>query len=140
MEARCFRKGCEFTEDVPHMDAAVDTLREHYRAQHPTKSFVELDNRSGLETWNTTVDEWLTEVCVGPDGTTNFGYLNEYLRGYMGADRMPPAVRDDLQQVYDNWVQAQQAAQPQVAGLMEFVEDDVAAPAAPRPLRFRNGR
>lgn len=57
MTSKCFRKGCNWVLDVAHMDEALDQLRQHYRAVHPTKVFWENDIAGNLESYNQTADE-----------------------------------------------------------------------------------
>lgn len=61
MEARCFRKGCNFSQDVAHMDDAIDQLQQHYRAVHPTKAFYRNRELESLEAYNQTAEELMEQ-------------------------------------------------------------------------------
>lgn len=74
MESKCFRRACNFVQEVAHMDEAVDVLRQHYRAVHPTKAFYESREVESLEAWNLTGDEVMEQHNLGSAENPNYDW------------------------------------------------------------------
>lgn len=68
MKSRCYQRGCVWELEVTHMDEAVDQLRQHYRAVHPTKAFYEHREMESLEQYNRTADEFCEQYLYDEGG------------------------------------------------------------------------
>jgi hypothetical protein len=124
------------------MYAAIEVIREHYRAEHPRVFFRRTPFAENCELWNRTVDDWLDYSAARGDAP-NWGMVHEYLTGYLGAvtSIMPDEVRAELQRLYDEARGANPRIQEDPFG---FIEEDARvapAPAAPRfrPVRRQRG-
>ena len=77
MEARCFRKGGNFSQDVAHMDDAIDQLQQHYRAVHPTKAFYRNRELESLEQYNQTAEELMEQDnLAAPEAEPQYDWVH----------------------------------------------------------------
>lgn len=144
MVTRCFRKGCNFSEEAAHMDDAIDRLRQHHRAVHPTKVFYENDYAANLETYNLTVDEIIESNDASRPGAEQPYYDWRHIRAQAqrwrqqqdrGNVYIKPETLDELEQRVTEWFanqpqeQAQEAAPPaNPFGQARLVMDELALP------------
>lgn len=86
MKSFCGRKSCDWSEEVAHMDEAIDQLQQHYRAIHPTKAFYRSANLEALELYNTSaqefVDRYTAETADGNDPVVNWPSVRAETRRY----------------------------------------------------------
>jgi hypothetical protein len=119
------------------MDEALDVLRQHYRAVHPTKGFYVNREIERLEQYNLTADEYMQGYSIGgvDGGPQEYDWrtLRNQIQRY-GGDNMgygaylnPDTVAEVTQRVDDHY--ANQPPEPERGVAGNILRDAI----APRP-------
>lgn len=131
VEFPCWVHGCDFeVTDAPHIDACVQSFREHFRGAHPTKYLNARGTAEQASRFNSTFEE-VMELNLGaqwadPQFFADALYYAQHVVRVV--DGRSPTYRKSTVDAAQAWIDANQAqAQAQAQGV---------ANAAPR-RRFR---
>lgn len=135
MHSKCTRYNCNFVQEVAHMDEALEVLRQHYRAIHPTKGFYQNREIENLEAYNLTVEELFEQNNAGPrDGDPQYDW--RHLRSQVTRWRQeeqrgnayihPDTVNEVERRVEEHFAANPVQEAPPGAVRIQWVEDPVA--------------
>lgn len=81
-QSKCWRNGCDWAQDdLPHIDACIEELREHFRGAHPESYLGNLEDLGyRMEEWNRTA-EFIIRQATAPNGEVLWRTIATYWEG-----------------------------------------------------------
>lgn len=112
VEYPCWVAGCEYkVEDAPHIDACVQSYREHFRGAHPTKYLNLRDVGQQAARYNLTFEEYMEQTLGNEWAAPEFrGDALYYVQSITRVrDGVPPAYRQSTIDAANAWLAANPA-------------------------------